>query len=393
VVAIAALLPFVVWPGIERPFSTPKIFLLGGFDIVAAGVAFSTGHFKWPSLPRGFQVSLIAWAGALGASSLVGEFVSPQVVGVALCPLVWFVLVAGIQPKPEHLAAGVVGACAGLSLIALLQYSGLDPFRLLGWTTPAYGSPRMRVFGTLGNPNFVAAFLAGALPVSVVLRRWLSRRALVALAIALPTAALLATGSRAGLLAATSLLIWLGIVRRFRGWRPIIAGVLVLLGLLPLMPARALAPTLSGRLYIWRVTSSHLLERPLFGYGPGAFEAKFIEWETAYWREGRGSADQRQFAGLQAHAHNDYLEVLVDRGWVGLLSLLVLIASFLVFAFQQTTRSPTGLMAAGSAGLVALATVAFVDFPLHRPTELCLFWTLIAVVYLEAEQRTSAAGS
>jgi putative inorganic carbon (HCO3(-)) transporter len=389
-VIMVAIFPFVFIPGIERPFSRPKIILLGGFVFIAGIIAISTGRFRLPTLPRGFRFSLIAWASVLAVSALFGEFVLQEALWLSLFCIGWFLLVIILRPKSVHVAVAIAVTCAVTAAIALLQYMGLDPFRLFGWTTPAYGSPRMRVFGTLGNPNFVAALLVAGMPLSIYLGKLLKPRALYPVVIALETAAIFATGSRSVIAALIAMLVWLSALGQFVHWRLLAAVGLIIVVLIPFMPSRSLKDTLNGRFYIWRVTASHLSERPLVGFGPGAFEPKFIEWETGYWRDGQGSEDQRKFSGLQAHAHNDYLEILVNNGFAGLFSLLFLLGSFFVFAFQQVKGASDNLIAGASAGVIAIASVAMVDFPLHRPAELFLFWTFIALIYLEAGPEVGA---
>ncbi|MCX5846566.1 MAG: O-antigen ligase family protein [Deltaproteobacteria bacterium] len=382
IISMTALFPFVILPGIERPFSTPKIILLGGFVVLAGILALSTGNFRWPTLPRGFLLSLIAWPSTLIISALFGKFVSLETLWLALFSLGWFVLVMALRPKSMHLAMAVTASCTVIAAIALLQYLGFDPFRLFGWATPAYGSPRMRVLGTLGNPNFVAAFLVAGIPLTIHLGKLLKSRALYYLAITLQVAAVFATGSRAAIVALIGALVWIGALGQFARWRLMTAVALTVLLLLPWMPSRSLMNTLEGRFYIWRVTASHLLERPVFGYGPGAFEPKFIEWETAHWLDGLGTSDERKFSGLQAHAHNDYLETIVDSGFAAILSLGFLLGSFFTSAFQIERDASGDLPTGASAGVVALAAVAMVDFPFHRPAELFLLWTLMAIVFL-----------
>ena len=383
VVTLAALFPFVLWPGIARPFSEPKIVLLGLFVVIAGGLAAATGHRRLPELPRGFRVSLIAWPAAMVVSALLGKFVSPEALWLSLSSWGWFLLVLAVRPKAGHLAVAVAASCVVTAAIALLQYLGLDPFRLFGWTTTAYESPRMRVLGTLGNPNFVAALLVAGLPLSLHLGGLLARRSVHGLMVALQAAAVFATGSRAAVAGLMAVLVWLAGLGTFPRWR-LAAAALIVIALLPLMPSRPLMETIEGRFYIWRVAAPHLLERPLFGFGPGAFEPKFIEWETLYWLEGRGTADQRKFSGLQAHAHNDYLEIFVDSGLAALLSFWLLLGSFCAFAFHKARHAPGGLLTGASAGVVALAAMATVDFPFHRPTELFLVWTLMAILFLRA---------
>jgi len=392
IVATAALFPLVLFPGIQRPFSTLKIILLGGVVIVAAILTVSTGNFRLPTLSRGLRFSLIVWPSSLILSALFGEFVSLEALCLSLFSLAWFLLVITLGPKSMHLAMAVAASSTAIAVIALLQYVGLDPFHLLGWTTPIYGSPRMRVFGTLGNPNFVAAFLVAGMPLFISLGKQIKIRAIYYPVLFLQAAAVFATGSRAAIAALIAALVWLSALGQFLRWRLLAAVVLIMLVLLPWIPSRSLMSTLEGRVYIWRVAASHLFERPLFGFGPGAFEPKYIEWETDYWRDGRAAAEQRKYSGLQAHAHNDYLEIIIDGGFAAALSLWLLLGSFFTFVFPIARAVAGNLPAGASAGVVALATIATVDFPFHRPAELFLLWTLMAHVCLLKSELVNMKG-
>jgi len=241
----------------------------------------------------------------------------------------------------------------------------------------------MRVFATLGNPDFVAAFLAGLLPLTFFLasefrrQRWL----LIGLA-ALQAGAILATGSRAPILALGAALLWtMGLRARRLAYVFGLSAVCIVTLAAVYSPARDLRTTLRGRLYIWEVSASHLDEHLVLGLGPGGFAAAFPAWETQHWRSTPDDRD-RQFAGVEDHAHNDYLEIFVDCGAVGLLGFLAVFVVFLrtVASQRKTARGP--VLAGASAGVVALAAVALVDFPLMRPTEVFLFWSLMAISLL-----------
>lgn len=160
---------------------------------------------------------------------------------------------------------------------------------------------------------------------------------------------------------------------------PAVGALAVLL--LPLA-GRSFSDAAEGRLYLTRVIAPHALDAPLSGLGPGAVEALWPAWEVEWWRARCGddaacvAADPRsRFAALQDHAHDDWLEVLVERGLLGLASLLVLFA----FALRRAWRSPRVLGTGVVAALVAMMTRAALDFPLARPADLCL---LAAVVGL-----------
>ncbi len=323
------LLPLVCWPDLEQPFSTPKLWLLGGL----AALAFQ---------PR-FDRRWLIWPAAVALSGLLAPYVSLQalVLAVLPLPLAW--------ARRERLARALLWAAIAESVIVLLQYAGLDPLRLLGWRPETFAGSRMRVYGTLGNPNFAAAWLCGTLPL-------FARLPVLA---PLPLAAIFATGSRSFLLAAPAIAaIWA--VRRARWSRWWLAAAPVLAALLWFSPARSLPATIAGRVSLVRAAAAHWRDVPIAGSGPGSFESRFAQWQP-----GAAPVD---------HAHNDYVEFWIEYGAAGLAAFLVLCGWW----FRRGWRCPSDAGAWG--GLAALLAVALVDFPFHRPAEWGLFWLLMGLI-------------
>jgi O-antigen ligase len=278
-----------------------------------------------------------------------------------------------------------------LAALAVAQYIGADPFSLLGWVPSSYGSERMRVFATLGNPNFVAAFLSGLLPLTFSLVGSFRSPYLPAGFFVLQAAALFATGSRAPVLGLAAAGLWLAILRsRTTATRFMLAALSITLLATFFSPARDLRTTLRGRLYVWKVAAPHLREHFLLGLGPGGFGAAFPLWETQYWQASPASERDRMFAGIEDHAHNDYLEILADYGTFGLLAFLTAVFAFLGTAWTGTRAAPDSLVAGASAGVVALLAVALVDFPLMRPAEAFLLWSLVAVSLLKIRNNSES---
>ncbi|MGE5109780.1 MAG: O-antigen ligase family protein [Acidobacteriaceae bacterium] len=86
--------------------------------------------------------------------------------------------------------------------------------------------------------------------------------------------------------------------------------------------------TLTGRLRIWAVAALAIIKRPFLGYGYDAF------WTTS----------GTQLAGKvirfpAAHAHNGYLQAIVDIGLVGFLAFMVMYGITLVRAFRLSLHS------------------------------------------------------
>ncbi len=333
------------------------------------------------------QELALAWLALVSASALWGATVSLEALLIALLPPASFLLLTWLKPSPASLASALVASGAAIACIAVAQYLGLDPFRWIGWQPAAAGSVRMGIYGTLGNPNFVAAFLACVLPLACVLDgSRLKNRILAGSAALAMVLGIVVTGSRAPILGAVSLVLcagWLfpsvSVRKRLFG---LIAIVLFAVLVAVLSAGRPMPEALQGRLFIWRVAVGQASTRTLtLGDGPGSFAIRYPEWETEWAASAPKDQKSLRFLGYQDHAHNDWLEVLLEQGIPGLV-LLFLIPAGALRIFSALSLQFSGPAAGAVAGIAIFGGLALVDFPFHRPAESFVFWTLLAIVHL-----------
>lgn len=371
---VVVAVTFAVWPPLEEPFSRAK----SGVLLVAAGVLLARAAFASPeaSAPLPYRVLAGLWPATLALSALLAPMAQPGGLWLGLSAGLVLVslLQAPVQPVPVLRA--IAGAGTALAGVAVLQALGADPFTWAGWQGSHPGE-RMRVYGTLGNPDFVAAFLGASLCVTggelaSSLQR--SHRWAWAAALALQVGALAATRSFASVLAlgaAGLSLLWTR-PRRSTPWAFVGVGLAVLLLLVPW--GRSLESALAGRRYLWAVSAPHLVERPVLGHGPDSFVTRWPAWEAGYWEAGAPESERR-FVAPQNHAHNDYVEWLLELGLVGTLPRVLL----LLAALLAGRRAVDARDRAVTAALAALCARALVDFPFSRPAELCLLGVLVSL--------------
>jgi O-antigen ligase/tetratricopeptide (TPR) repeat protein len=280
-------------------------------------------------------------------------------------------------------AAGIASAVT--SGYALIQLAGLDP---LVWGRTATYEGEVRIFGTLGHPNMLGAYLAMTVPLTV----WLAARArgsgervlwaLVATASAIVIAATLSRGAWIGLLAGG--LAWAALSLLAKGGSRAQAGAprggrlssrvpaAVLASLLSIAAAGLFfartpmgshlvervrqiaslnAPTTQSRLQIWKAGLSMARDHPVFGVGLDAFGTAFPRYRTtAYW--------EIEWARTPNKAHNEGIDILATQGFVGGgAALIVVLLSAL--AIVKGARRPEGAARAGAIAVGAVL-VAFV---------------------------------
>lgn len=276
-------------------------------------------------------------------------------------------------------------AIASLVLGVLQMIGGPDsPLYLYSITNPG------AAVGLFANRNHNAALLYALLPFAAVfaaeLRRGaMDRRALTALLAALyiPLAVIgvAATNSRAGIvLLAPALLGALAVAFRAGGLgrRWIVAaliggvsllaiGAVVIFNFGPILDRfGALKSDSEIRLDAWPIVLKAAGQVLPFGGGIGSFETLYRSAEPLT------SVGPTYFN----HAHNDYLEILLEAGWLG----VTLLAAFLAWLAMGAWRiwippasSPSGLAAAATVTPLLLLAHSVVDYPLRTEAIAVLF--------------------
>lgn len=131
-----------------------------------------------------------------------------------------------------------------------------------------------------------------------------------------------------------------------------------------------MADPTTGRAHFWSVTTDIIKAHPLIGTGLGAFGVVYTHYDT---RNGLYRLEQ---------AHNDYLQILSDGGFVGAaLGLFFFVMLFRMgFSRLETNDNFRSGVALGAlAGCFAVLVHSFFDFTLHTTSNALLFLILAAL--------------
>ncbi len=365
------LLPLVCWPDLTHPFSAPKLWLLCAVDLVLAASWLASR--KAPRSDPQPAWPWLIWVAGVAIPAVLAPYASFEALLLALLPLPLALALYRGRLSAAKAGQALVWGSAIESLIVLLQFVRLDPFQLLGWHPETFSTRRMRLYGTLGNPDFVAAWLCGTLPLAAALAARRPRIGWPLLAV--QTGAILATGSRAAALAVGVMAVaYAFTAARARKW--MLAAIPLAAAAIWLSPGRPLRTTVEGRLHLASIPLSHWRDIPIVGYGPGAFELAFTPWQVE-WLRAHPPRQSAKLGGPVDHAHNDYVEFLIEYGPVGLCAFLVLTGWLIGTAWRRRGVSPDAT--ARWCGIAGLLAIACVDFPFHRPAEWCLYWLLLGM--------------
>jgi O-antigen ligase/Flp pilus assembly protein TadD len=249
------------------------------------------------------------------------------------------------------------------------------------------GSER-EFLSTIGNRNFLAAYLAATIVIAISLRgKWM------VMAIIPLVAALYFCQSRGAWLA---LLIAgaLGyIVHGQEAKNGLLKRSLVVIALVSAVTVVFFASIKQVwqsdvRPVIWRSTIEMIAGHPMLGYGLGTFLVNYPQFrEPEYFL-------REKAAKVTDHPHNELLEVGAEQGIVGVLSMLCLWG----IAFVQGVRaSGRGTDRKSSLACLGAATVlivhAMIDVGLRYPPNQPLFWLLLGMLIISGESPGETAGS
>jgi O-antigen polymerase len=98
----------------------------------------------------------------------------------------------------------------------------------------------------------------------------------------------------------------------------------------------------NGRLLIWQVTSQLIKERPVIGFGRGAFSALYMDEQAQWFKSDKGTDEQAMIAGSPESPFNEPLKLWLEKGLIGVLlagKMLWIIFFPKIFTSKPETRN------------------------------------------------------
>ena len=132
-----------------------------------------------------------------------------------------------------------------------------------------------------------------------------------------------------------------------------------------------------GRILIWRVSADLVLANPLTGSGLGSFQVLYDGAQANYILSGKASKKQQAIADTPEYAFNEYVQITVEHGIIGLLLFLCVI--FSLFVKRDARAENDSIVSAVHGSLVVFCVFAFFSYPFSMLDLTILFVVLMAM--------------
>ncbi len=270
-----------------------------------------------------------------------------------------------------------------LALFSLVQdFSGTEKLYWLRKPRAVVG----KIYGPYVNGNHYAGLMEMIVPLALawaVLENG-GKRLLYSFTSVLMAATIFFARSRGGMAALTAeLIVFVVLLTKFRGspfsrrnWAGFLLFAAAVAGTVVYFGSDQVLHRLSDlrdtyRLDIYRDSLRMWLTHPVFGFGLGTFSWVFPAYQS-FW-----------ISGLVAHAHNDYIELLVETGLIGSGLIVWFLISVLRIGLKKISRGSkegatisVGVLAA----IAGLLVHGLFDFNLHIPANATLFFVLCGIL-------------
>ncbi len=123
-----------------------------------------------------------------------------------------------------------------------------------------------------------------------------------------------------------------------------------------------------GRFVNWKIEANMFTDAPFFGHGVNSFQRKFGHYQAQYFAQQK-LPDEIMVAGKTEYAFNDFFQIALEYGFIGL--VLYLLMLFFVFKKAKTSSLFLG-------GIIAFLIASFTSYPMECLPILLLFMVFMA---------------
>lgn len=145
-------------------------------------------------------------------------------------------------------------------------------------------------------------------------------------------------------------------------------------------------PSINTRLLIWGTTLDMIKDRPILGSGIGTFKINYLNYQAEFLQD---NPDYIKYWGHAREAHNEYLQMGVELGIIGLgifLSILFAFYNIIIKYLKKENDDKKKIIVFGLLlGVICFLINSLFTFPLHVPALGSTFFIIVGltIVYLK----------
>lgn len=356
IILLCLIIPVAFYPKLENVFELFKITILRIVVLVIFSlylfISVYMREIKIPKNPVLFPIVLYLLTVVFSTAISYQKFTSYNEAINIFTYFIFLFLVISFYEKEKNIliSTAISFSSAVVSLYALLQHLKID---FIEWDSPLVYT---RSTSTLGNPDFVSAYLSIVLPVVLsflIIQKNKFFKSLLFLNFVLNFTALLFTYSRGGWI---TFVFVMAIFFYLLEKEKLRENISYILGLFLCIVAISTAgvsrkvlidnkvtdisgriksivdlnyPSFSIRRHLWHDALLMIREKPLLGWGPDTFTSVFFKFR---------SPELSYLAGrtnLPENPHNDYLNICCNSGFFGLFAFLFFCVSVLKYSLRK----------------------------------------------------------
>ncbi len=141
----------------------------------------------------------------------------------------------------------------------------------------------------------------------------------------------------------------------------------------------------NGRLLIWKISKNIISDNPFFGVGFDNFKAHYMNYQADYFLVNK-NPDEMALAGKSIYAFNEFIQLTVENGVLGLIFLVIII--YLTFSLKPKYNY-LGYLAKGL--ILTIAVFAFFSYPTQiLPIKLIFVVSLALLTVLDKSKITNS---
>jgi O-antigen polymerase len=124
----------------------------------------------------------------------------------------------------------------------------------------------------------------------------------------------------------------------------------------------------NGRIFIWKLSTELIYERPVFGHGYDSFITNLSLNQMDHFKQHPGDFENGWLASNSVFAFNDYLQTAVEYGIVAVMIIFLIL--YRLFAFKNYTASPKkiSLLFVSRVSIISVLISMLFSYPIQNPT-------------------------